>query len=66
MQAAAPICLKCKHFHRENKNEFVCDAFPVEIPEVIVLGLDDHKEPYPGDNGIQFEPLDAEQTKVRI
>ena len=33
-----------------------CKAFPVKIPQEIFTGLFDHREPYPGDNGIRWEP----------
>ncbi len=57
MNSSTPACLKCKHF----KSLWKCDAFPEGIPDVILNAENDHGQPYPGDHGIQFEPLpDAE------
>ena len=54
-------CLHCKHF----KEDCTCAAFPVEsiddeglpraIPKEITSGKHDHRNPFPGDHGIQFE-----------
>jgi len=48
-------CLFCKHY---NIIQHTCTAFPFGIPEIILKGLNNHKEPFPGDNGIQFEPIE--------
>ena len=32
-----------------------CSAFPAGIPEEIAYGDNLHLEPFPGDNGVQFE-----------
>lgn len=52
MTTGISACLTCKHFI----DFWRCEAFPEVIPAEIATGLDDHSEPYPGDNGIQFEP----------
>jgi hypothetical protein len=44
-------CLECKHY----AGALTCTAFPGGIPEDIVTGRFDHREPYAGDNGIRFE-----------
>lgn len=50
------VCWKCKHLDvtKERKG---CPAFPNGIPLEIWMGDNPHTEPYPGDNGIRFEPL---------
>ncbi len=58
-------CLLCKHLHdvKPNKDARSCDAFPDIIPWCIVTGDCDHRESYPGDNGIRFEPIDQNEDK---
>ena len=46
-----PQCLRCKHWNGKGR----CEAFPDGIPHEILTDEFDHKEPYPGDNGTQFE-----------
>lgn len=52
----AAICFKCKHRILE-KGHPKCQAFPNNIPEDILGGDFLHVKPYPGDQGIQFEPV---------
>lgn len=49
------LCIYCVNFKDSNTGIVRCEAFPNGIPKDIILGFDHHK-PYPGDNGIQFEP----------
>lgn len=50
----SPVCSFCIHYHRGEEDD-TCDAFPDGIPDEIWRGDNDHKTPYPGDHGIQFE-----------
>ena len=57
----SPICTFCKHLDTEGRK--ICTAFPSGIPYAIWQGEHDHKSPYNGDHGIQFEDI-AQMTKV--
>jgi hypothetical protein len=49
------ICIDCKHFKPPTTSKRTCDVFPEGIPVEIWEGRNNHKEPYEGDHGIQFE-----------
>jgi len=59
-----PICLVCEHLHDDPDN-FVCDAFPEEIPMEIILNGEDHRQPIEGDNGIQFEVAEGQEKRLQ-
>lgn len=52
------LCVACKHRRSIDTTgpnlEGTCAAFPDGIPAAILEG-DDHRKPWPGDNGIRFE-----------
>jgi len=48
-------CVSCKRLKTDGTKAF-CEAFPKGIPEKILDGEDDHKKPFPGDNGVQYKP----------
>ena len=57
---AMPICAGCKDYNRDGGWGFRCAAFPDGIPEAITFSEVDHRDPFDGDRGIRFEPIDDE------
>lgn len=54
MTSINPVCLGCVHLTGPE----TCRAFRHAIPGEIFANEVDHRQPYPGDNGIQFEPTE--------
>jgi hypothetical protein len=54
---AIPHCGDCRHLRSHSTGRLVCEAFPLAIPKAILEGRFDHRKPYPGDDGIRFEPV---------
>ena len=49
------VCTYCKHWDWESDELRRCKAFPDGIPMEIWMGENDHREPFEGDRGVQFE-----------
>jgi len=49
----SPVCSFCAHL--DESAERYCAAFPGGIPLPIWVGENNHRRPYPGDHGLQFE-----------
>jgi hypothetical protein len=60
---APPICGGCKNLTSPDLREPRCTAFPDGIPNEILLSRADHRQPFAGDNGIRFDPKDADAAK---
>lgn len=63
------MCLDCVHFEGADpdldQTYPTCAAFPAGIPDEILRQGFDHRQEFPGDNGIRFEPdADADMDVV--
>lgn len=54
-----PACFACVHFHGWGALGPTCDAFPKQVPDDIYFGQVDHRQPFPGDHGIRWEPAEG-------
>lgn len=63
------LCLMCQHVLDDHSGIVssitICKAFPEGIPDSILGNTADHQQPFPGGQGIQFEPK-YEMTDAEI
>lgn len=63
---AIPICESCARVGPGPEGGFACAAFPDGIPEEIYPGGFDHRQPFPGDNGVRWELSSEEGAEARL
>ena len=60
---AMPICIGCSHYDRTAPGPGIrCTAFPCGVPDEIFESRTDHRRSFEGDQGIVFDPINAEAT----
>lgn len=57
------MCFNCVHWHSENMDGMTCTVFPDGIPDEITNNTFDHRMPFPGDGGVQFQPHPGKRAK---
>ena len=60
----ASQCAFCRHLTRPVARGWPCAAFPKGVPDQIYSNKHDHREPYPGDGGIRWEPASHEAAEA--
>ena len=52
-------CATCTRFFADRKGGNYCEAFPdgAGIPSAIIKAEHDHRDPFPGDNGLRYKPV---------
>ncbi|MBI2301792.1 MAG: cytoplasmic protein [Armatimonadetes bacterium] len=56
---SAAQCAFCRHAEGMLRGRIRCTAFPGGIPQPILLGTHDHRQPFEGDHGILYEPAEG-------
>lgn len=64
MISLPPICIYCRRLERINQDGYTCSAYPDGIPEAIILSNVDHRKPFDGDHGLQFEVKPGSEAKA--
>lgn len=73
MIGPAPMCMWCVHFRDDigpvdeeggHTGPLACMAFLNGIPDVIIDNDFDHRQPYPDDNDVRFEPKSDTDSEV--
>ncbi len=59
-----PICDACARLTMNDQDRLSCEAFPDGIPESIIFDGFDHRQPHPGDNGVQFVLADGAEARL--
>lgn len=50
------MCTSCRFYSEDEDGQSFCEAFQGPPPLEILQDGFDHRQPFPGDNGITYEP----------